>query len=589
MADELQDFHYMSVLRGLEKSAVALKQNTQSSDRKRAYRISKNVFGNLLAAFMAKDPEQTIGVALKSDREEQELAEREMSEKIRQLTEGRIATSKTNPTAGDWPPIIPATRIVERFAALTIGLHSENPHGVFAGPLRDAFRAAVIPAIAWGLMIRLLPYPDSTRREIQLALVKRFRGTPKPYETVVKLSGQPERKLEIDYLRMVEAWFLLVEKETFCQLPAEAIKGLREDLAGLMAKDFSDLDTELWNQLGTQYLAVLDGSERARIVAQAQSAEPQGEPTAAAFIRSRLALFDAAMLPEYQSFRLQLEPAITEDLEVFKHRFKAYDDADRQPSIAGQEACAAAFWLARYAFARHSGETFTAARRASGRALLLLMRAAEKFKLAEEQVLLCVRFAAGLATNPRYARSMFVLDSQKQLVDLYAKLPGARQALVEHFRGRIAWQEWQSDQQDADRRAALKHFQAALRLHRDGSKGFDAEAPIHFFPELGVLMEDSAKRLKGETRTLRAIDFITQRNYGIYFDIDTERKRIYAGMDDFKRYRQSKSEHEVVRRKAQADAEEQENEWAKSLEEPDTQEGQHSLEGMHGYIIRKSA
>lgn len=217
------------------------------------------------------------------------------------------------------------------------------------------------------------------------------------------------------------------------------------------------------------------------------------------------------------------------------------------------------------------------------------MRAAEKFKLAEEQVLLCVRFAAGLATNPRYARSMFVLDSQKQLVDLYAKLPGARQALVEHFRGRIAWQEWQSDQQDADRRAALKHFQAALRLHRDGSKGFDAEAPIHFFPELGVLMEDSAKRLKGETRTLRAIDFITQRNYGIYFDIDTERKRIYAGMDDFKRYRQSKSEHEVVRRKAQADAEEQENEWAKSLEEPDTQEGQHSLEGMHGYIIRKSA
>ena len=163
---------------------------------------------------------------------------------------------------------------------------------------------------------------------------------------------------------------------------------------------------------------------------------------------------------------------------------------------------------------------------------MLLLRAAVHLKHDAPLQLTCVRYAAGFATNPRYVRSGLVFDNQERLVDLYAQIPGARRSLTHLFRGRIAWHDWKAGRVDSPQ-AALNHYAAALKEYAHPEHGFDAEAPIHFFPELIVLLNQARKRKIREESTLRAVDFITQRNYGIYFDIETEERMITAGLKEY--------------------------------------------------------
>jgi hypothetical protein len=111
-------------------------------------------------------------------------------------------------------------------------------------------------------------------------------------------------------------------------------------------------------------------------------------------------------------------------------------------------------------------------------------------------------------------------------------MPGARRSLTQLFRGRIAWQDWKAGRAESPQ-SALNHYAAALKEHGHAEHGFDAEAPIHFFPELIVLLNQARKRKTREESTLRAVDFITQRNYGIYFDIETEEQMIMAGLKEY--------------------------------------------------------
>ena len=579
MASDLQDFHYMSVLRGLEKSVVKLHGRGESSDRKTAHRIGTVVFRDLLTNLMEKDPAKRINVALESDRESQLMAEKEIVDHILELTEGRKSTSPDRQASGEWPPILPPGRIVERFTAFAISRHAETPGQPFALALTDAFRSAVVPALAWGLMIRLIPHTDTVRAEIQKALATRFRGRPTPHSLEVSLDAAGARRVTLDYLRMVEAWFDLLAGEEAWRLTQEDVAGLRADLAELIALPFSELDTTLWNRLGPQYLAILDGSERARLVAGA----------GAKFMKERLGLLAAAMKPELQDFRLLVE---RDPATACRHPFKAYEaDADA-PLAVGEEACGAAFWLARYAFGKHSSLTFDAARQASLRALVLILRAGALLRYSDEHALTCVRFAAGLATNPRYARSLLALDSQKRLVDLYASLPKARTSIVEHFRGRIAWQEWKSGNPEA-RADAMRHYLKALKTHREGSAGFDAEAPLHFFPELVVLLETAQDRKGREVATLRAVDFISQRNYGIFFDIDREKELIEDGLDDYVKYHQTKTEYEKLKlaaRRQEADQieaslppETELNEWEAAIAQQEAKILESDLHQMGGF------
>ena len=143
-------------------------------------------------------------------------------------------------------------------------------------------------------------------------------------------------------------------------------------------------------------------------------------------------------------------------------------------------------------------------------------------------------------------RSLTVLHYHEALVDLYAEHPLHRQALVELFRGRIAWQRWHATEDTAARKQAIGHYHAALKLRADDRHGFDAEAPIHFFPELTVLLRQVDRRQGKELKTLQAVDFITQRNYGIYFDIDDETKLIEGGLEAYQGYVQLRQKAEEV-------------------------------------------
>jgi hypothetical protein len=73
----------------------------------------------------------------------------------------------------------------------------------------------------------------------------------------------------------------------------------------------------------------------------------------------------------------------------------------------------------------------------------------------------------------------------------------------------------------------------ALELHDQGGDGLDSEGPVHFFPELVVLLGQADDGKRGEA-DLQTVDFITQRNYGIYFDIEKEGAAIEAGLKEYR-------------------------------------------------------
>lgn len=531
MTDKNQDFHYMSVLRGLEKEASKLKGGAiENTDRKKANRLER-LFDNAKRklAEVRVSSGAKISLNLKFSHKEQLKAEQSIVDNLRRLVEERAPTNESRRTAGEWPPLIPVSRIIERFAAMAIGLHSENPRATFADNAKAAFKAAVAPALAWGLMIRLYGLPEELRAEAQIKLVERLNTEQMTDSIEVALDGEEFRKVRFEYLRLIEAWWRLFEAKGPCSLALADIAELRSALANRFRLPLGDLDTLLWQELGGLYISTLAGSERARAVAQAAGN--------AAFMRERLVLFEAAMGEGIQNFRLRTEQRLA---DAVKQPFvcEQADAPDRE--AAGIEACGAAFWMARACFAKHGYRNEDAA---SARTLVLLLRAGVMLKHKEEWMTTCVRYAAGFATNPRYTRSGVVLDFQERLVDLYEKTPRARRALVEQFRGRIAWQHWQSGEASS-KILALRHYMKALELHNQGADGLDSEGPVHFFPELIVLLgqADTGRRAQEDLAT---VDFITQRNYGIYFDIVKEKKAIEAGLNEFKRRKTDIEDHQA--------------------------------------------
>ena len=535
----------MSVLRELEIEASLLRGGRrESADRKPVSRLmlifsqAKRRLAQVRVGSGAK-----ISLNLKLSEEKQRRAEEEVIAHLRRLTE-------EGETIGEWPPRVPVSRIVERFTALTIGLRAENPQAEFADCVAAAFEKAVSPALAWGLMIRLHELPEGLRDPAQTRLVERLLDDGKPSATDLQLGGEAYRKVGFPYLRLVEAWFRLCGEDKLCALSAERRAGLRQQLAERFQLPLTELDTQLWHELGELYGPSLAGSARAKVVAQASGG--------AAFMRERLALFAAAMRPELQDFRLLTEQRPD---EAVRRTFVAETDDPAERESAGLEACGAAFWMARASFGKHGKPHADAA---SARTLLLLLRAAALLKDNPDRRAVCLRFAAGFATNPRYTRSALVLSAQEKLVELYARTPLARSALIEQFRGRIAWQKWKAGEK-AQKTKALDHYMKALGLYDRGAQGLDAEAPLHFFPELVVLLGQDNNQGKRAEPDLRTVDFITQRNYGIYFDIEKEERLIEAGLKEYRDLQQAAAEgrHEPLN-----DAEET------SEEEPTEADGQ---------------
>lgn len=511
---ELRDFHYMSVLRQLEIEAGVLKGGRRKSAGRQGVNRMVAIFGEAKRrlALVKVSQGEKISLNLKFSRENQLKVEHEIIANLRRLTEEPEAI-------GEWPPRIPVGRIVERFTATAIGLHAENPREAFAQCLATAFEKAVLPALAWGLMIRLYELPEELRASTQAKLVERLLDGEAAGVTEVALGGEAYRKVSIPYLRMAEAWFRLCGEGKLCALPHDVRARLRGLLADRFRLNLGELDTLLWHELGALYVPAIGGSERARAVALAGGS--------AAFMRERLALFDAAHREEVQDFRLLTEQRPD---EAVKRAFACEQENPPARVEAGLEAGGAAFWLARACFGKHGRPHADAA---SARTLLLLLRAAVMLRERPELAATCLRYAAGFATNPRYTRSGLVIDFQSRLVELYARDPLARPALVAHFRGRLAWQRWQAGDKTAKAKA-LDHYMRALELHDQGSQGLDAEGPIHFFPELVVLLGQDSGQGKRAEPDLRTVDLITQRNYGIYFDIEKEERLITAGLEEYR-------------------------------------------------------
>ena len=525
MGLDAADFHYLTILRELEKALSRLEQRKPTSDRRQTYRTAA-AFRTALPKLTAKGFGANIGVALQASAEVMAKTETASAQVIRDLTEARPRLARL--AAGDWPPMVPAARMVERFTALTIGKHSEDPAGSLTEHAEESFRLAVLPALAWGLVAHLYELSENLRADAQAALARHFRGKPQPHQVEVRLSEDEER-VPFRYLRLIEGWFRVLETPSAWQLAPERIAALRTELAKLLERRLTDLDTHLWEVLGDHYTAQAAGSERARVVAQAS----EHSRHSAGFLRDRLQLFAAANTPALRKFRLLTERNLE---RAVAHAFAAEQENPADPKAAGHEACGAAFWLARACFGHRTHVPSAAQVAASKKVILLLLRAAALLKQEPDLRMTCVRYAAGFATNPRYIRAGLVLELQERLVDLYAGMPDARRSLANLFRGRICWQRWQAGLAD-DPHKAVEHYGAALREHRHAEHGFDAEAPVHFFPELQILLQEVRRREKRERSTLEVVDFITQRNYGIYFDVVEEERMIQDGLEAFKDFK----------------------------------------------------
>jgi hypothetical protein len=542
MPDTLLSFHYMTVLRELEKSVVELHPDSQVT------KVSNHALADLVGKLYDRvsnlatqwgSLEERIDFELGAEQGRQLKIETQIVAHIERLTNASRQAAQHRQLTGEWPPMIPLARIVEHFTALTIGLHSEKPAIPFSQHIISAFREAVLPGLAWGLMVRLYARPKASRPALQAAISLRLRQAV----TSPHLELSQGEKVSLDYLLLVDAWFDVLKAKPLGAIDDDAVRQLRGELAELMVKELGELDTILWERLGGQYLAVLAGAERAMAVERAEK-HSQGS---SAFLRPRLALFEAAQDPALQPFHNLEENGLEHALHW---PFDALTAAAHNIE-AGKVACGGAFWLARATFGQHAqrddeGQPLaeTTREKASTLAVLLLLRAGLMFKheaTKSEWLLTCLRYAAGYATNPRYARSLSVLHHQEKLVDLYEQHPDHRTSLVKLFRGRIAWQQWGATGLKSSRKEALQCYHAALKSHRVHAHGFDAEAPVHFFPELTCLLRAINSKSSKAAKTLDAVDFITQRNYGVYFDIDRERGNLEAGLAAFGRYHRIKT------------------------------------------------
>ena len=155
---EAEDFHYLTVLRELEKAVSRLHGRKATSDRRQTHRTA-TAFRTALPKLTEKGVGANLGVALQASAELLAETEAASAQVIRDLTETRPRLARL--TTGEWPPMVPAARMVERFTALTIGKHAEDPASPLAEHAEEAFRLAVLPALAWGLVAHLYELPEN--------------------------------------------------------------------------------------------------------------------------------------------------------------------------------------------------------------------------------------------------------------------------------------------------------------------------------------------------------------------------------------------------------------------------------------------
>ena len=536
---EVKPLNYLSFLRELEKATAAAANKPSAADRSKVHR-SGDQFIKLLPSLVqtltniGSNQEKKISKALGMKRDLLAQTEQSMLRNLEALTERRGPYAEA-PNGTFWPPSLPAGRIVERFVGQVIGMHSETPATALKAHVRTALEEVVCPALGWNLACQIGEFDFGSRGRIQEAVRQRIMALPlepRLENAELTLDGETPNKITLPCLRLVAGWVgALTLGNCEWRLDKEELQAFLHELRAKLDEAAQDGWALVDKQLKTQFGSQSFGSERARVVAMAHKRAPQS----AAFLRERLTLLSAARLPELEPFRLLCETNVQ---QASKQALEwANQGANRDAPDFPEKAAGRAYWLARQAFGQHGRPAFVTADPSDAVIELLQLASARVGSGEETKRAYCLRFAAGFATNPRYHRSEAVLARQENLVMNYAGCRAARTNLVEMFKARIAWQYHHCKAAlKTERREAAARYALALKQADDPLSGLDSEAPVHLFPELVAFLQSGKDKSANTRNLLETVDFIVQKNHGIYFDIEAETRLLDAGLEQMKSF-----------------------------------------------------
>lgn len=540
-----QRFHYLGVLEALHK------RSTDAHRGGKGKKIEGEVFRRLRdASPLNALVELRFRVLKDGPRQAEKLLEISF-QKARELEEVllRDIEAVSGSSTGDkgtrprpWPPRLSNQEITERFVALALGLHaegrmSEDPDKSLSHAIQAAAKTVVAPALAWAFQMEVSELHDDSQTKALSALCEslpsRLQGLG-----AAKKDG-PESYGELPRLILLaRAWHqVLAEDLELGQGPTTDCLG-KEVVANLSHGGSANNRAAIFAKLHRVFGWGEAGTARALAIEHCRKA---GALTAK--VDTRLTLLEAANSKHVRPFRELLDHK--PDIERLACKVIDPRRADAI-QLAGE-----AFWLSRACFRKTAGMKYTATRHALAKFVscdhpdsrhldALSTLAFERLTLAlkgdaldASEKATVLRFRAGLATNPRYWRSTEVIDKAADAVRDYAACPRANPALAEHFKARLAWMEAADESGNVGKKLDGIISGYALCLSKAGNdfSRLDAEAPVHLFPELLYLLQLSPKSDATRQRELLAVvDFILSRNFGVYMDIDTERRAIKGGI-----------------------------------------------------------
>lgn len=519
----------------------SLRNDVDAAHRTRGRDLSAALPGHLPKFFLRlAKPEEKIAIELElgarllRETEQKLLASIELN--TTRNTEARLLHSRP------WPEPVPFDRVLSRTLATALGMHTErrcspghHPEEDLGRCLASAIGDIVAPDLAWRLLTDVAQLHADGQEAVMRALREYITGDMIGGELLVD-----SHKVELPSLVLAKAWHRCLRDrlqgaDVSCLLQplsswldtAEPERR-REELLGVIAREFGPAEHT---------------TDRARAI---EIARKRGKT--AVFDQGRLQFLESAHSTEVAGFaeltRTNLGAAC-EDRKL--------SECSDPLTLAGM-----AFWLARACFRRTVGYEFATsegevsidlrdgdkARSKVGtsathdpahynRASELTCKLLEKaIALSEDEpghVLLARRFLAGFSTNPRYWHAEYACDKAEEWVRDYKQTKGRLDSLVHQFDARLSWRNAETSKsgRKADLGPAAKGYLRSLESAGRHFDGLDAEAPIHLFAEIAVLLRNyNNKKFQGQ---LEAIDFILSRNFAVYMDIELEREAIESG------------------------------------------------------------
>jgi hypothetical protein len=541
--ERLLSINYLNLLSALEQACRTGEDPILAGDRGRLRDYGKSMVHFLLRAFSlrASDMERlrkAVEMAADGTRDK----ERRLLRSILNSTQPRKGYSGVE-SAHKSQKRYPPEEITGRLVATILGLHAENRHDPRVSDnvqacLDRAVEHVLVPALAWNLATDLLAHNQRHHAELlQNTRAALHTGWLGANAGKVDLA---QGHVTLPSLLMIKAWTKLLADEFGYTQEAIARLLVQPIAQTLEGTDIPTVRNRLELLVDKAYGWGEHGSERSLAIRLANQAG-----ASAARIDKRLDLLKAAASAEAQEWNALLEKKPAEALAKVNRQV---DDR----SLGTLQAAGKAFWLSRYCFRRTAEGKFLPATNgvsvntaydtstcktldeASESFLGLMDLAYELPTTTPEQRLLLARFQAGFATNPRYWRSHKVLKAARGLVDRYKGLEGHLDGLVSHFEARLALHDWYVQN---GHQAARLVPDKPLRLYRaifESSPSFthnlDAEAPVHLFPEIIILLTLGSDNAAMVAKALEDVDLILKCNFGVYMDIESEKAAILGGL-----------------------------------------------------------